>query len=302
MARKTYYEILGVSVDASRGDIRKAYRLRAAESHPDKVMHLDEHLQEEARRRMTLVNEAYGVLGDEKKRTVYDQYLQLLEEKRKAAGGTDTLSQALFTSPGASKAGGSRPAGAPTGGRSDPGGAPPEKAPPPPEVPPPPPPELQGAGLLSALERALERIETGITESNPDATFRPFREDGFDLALMGGTLSERYLVYCWSLDRLEKSSLESFLQRVQTSTTAGQYQLQRLFTVMLVLCLKFQDQTALRQRVRDHNQAELATLGRKRGRTTMCGLLHIPTGELYFPYQRTIRPDLGYLRDVGCRY
>lgn len=63
---KDYYKILGVDRNASQDDIKKAFRKMAHEHHPDKA-HGDEAKFKEA-------NEAYQVLGDQKKKAQYDQF------------------------------------------------------------------------------------------------------------------------------------------------------------------------------------------------------------------------------------
>lgn len=68
MTDKDYYEILGVDRDASQDEIKKAYRTLAKQYHPDRS---DEPDTEE---RFKEISEAYGVLGDEEKREVYDKY------------------------------------------------------------------------------------------------------------------------------------------------------------------------------------------------------------------------------------
>ena len=65
---KDYYEVLGVSKGASKDEIKKAYRKKAHKYHPDKDGGDEEKFKE--------VNEAYQVLGDEKKRQQYDQFGQ----------------------------------------------------------------------------------------------------------------------------------------------------------------------------------------------------------------------------------
>ncbi len=60
---KDYYKILGVSEDASDGDIKKAFRKLAVKYHPDRGG--DENKFKEA-------NEAYDTLKDSKKRQEYD--------------------------------------------------------------------------------------------------------------------------------------------------------------------------------------------------------------------------------------
>ncbi len=69
MAKKDYYEVLGVSKTASAADIKKAYRRLAMKHHPDRNPD-----NKEAEELFKQVKEAYEVLSDEQKRAVYDQY------------------------------------------------------------------------------------------------------------------------------------------------------------------------------------------------------------------------------------
>lgn len=66
---KDYYEILGVKKDASKDEIKKAYRKLARKYHPD----LNQN-NKEAEQKFKEVSEAYAVLGDDKKRKEYDEY------------------------------------------------------------------------------------------------------------------------------------------------------------------------------------------------------------------------------------
>jgi molecular chaperone DnaJ len=65
-----YYEVLGVSRNASADEIKKAYRKLAREFHPD----VNHHRRDEAEAKFKQIGEAYGVLSDEDKRARYDRF------------------------------------------------------------------------------------------------------------------------------------------------------------------------------------------------------------------------------------
>jgi DnaJ-class molecular chaperone len=64
---KDYYFILGVATNASLTDIKKAYRVKASELHPDR------NSSELAPAKFHAVKEAYDVLSDEGARAAYDE-------------------------------------------------------------------------------------------------------------------------------------------------------------------------------------------------------------------------------------
>lgn len=68
MAKRDYYEILGVSKTATDKEIKSAFRRLAKEYHPDL------NKAEDAAEKFKEVQEAYEVLSDENKRKMYDQY------------------------------------------------------------------------------------------------------------------------------------------------------------------------------------------------------------------------------------
>src|SRR5213076_2076413 len=80
MAKKDYYEILGIKRDAKPDEIKKAYRRLARKYHPD-VNPGDKSAEE----RFKLITEAHDVLSDEKKRKVYDRFGQYSDNLAEAA-------------------------------------------------------------------------------------------------------------------------------------------------------------------------------------------------------------------------
>lgn len=83
--KRDYYEVLGVSRDASEAELKKAYRQLAKKYHPD--MHPGDA---EAEAKFKEASEAYGVLSDAEKRRQYDQFGHAAFENGGAgAGGFD---------------------------------------------------------------------------------------------------------------------------------------------------------------------------------------------------------------------
>ena len=69
MAKRDYYEILGVARDAATTDVKKAYRKLALELHPDRNPD-----NKEAEEKFKEASEAYEVLSDADKRATYDRF------------------------------------------------------------------------------------------------------------------------------------------------------------------------------------------------------------------------------------
>jgi molecular chaperone DnaJ len=69
LAKRDYYEVLGVPKNASKDDIKKAYRKLAIQYHPDKNPG-----NKEAEEKFKEATEAYEVLGDDQKKAAYDQF------------------------------------------------------------------------------------------------------------------------------------------------------------------------------------------------------------------------------------
>jgi len=72
VARRDYYETLGVERNASEDEIKKAYRKLARQHHPD--LHASPEHKKTAEEKFKEINEAYEVLGDQEKRRRYDTF------------------------------------------------------------------------------------------------------------------------------------------------------------------------------------------------------------------------------------
>ena len=69
MSKRDYYDVLGVSKGASPDEIKKAYRSKAKELHPDRA-----HDNPNAEAEFKEANEAYDVLKDSDKKAAYDRF------------------------------------------------------------------------------------------------------------------------------------------------------------------------------------------------------------------------------------
>src|SRR5260221_1614921 len=80
MAKRDYYEVLGVSKDVSEEDLKKAYRKLAVKHHPDKNPG-----DKSAEEKFKELGEAYEALNDPQTRAAYDQYGHAAFDPRRRA-------------------------------------------------------------------------------------------------------------------------------------------------------------------------------------------------------------------------
>lgn len=89
---KDYYDILGVDKNSTKEDIKKAYKKLAKQYHPDINKNSD------AEHKFKEINEAASVLGDDEKRSQYDQFGNADAYKQAGGGGFDTRGFGDFAS------------------------------------------------------------------------------------------------------------------------------------------------------------------------------------------------------------
>jgi molecular chaperone DnaJ len=82
MAKRDYYEVLGLEKGVSEEEIKKAYRKMAVKHHPDKNPG-----DKAAEEKFKELGEAYEVLSDQQKRAVYDQYGHAAFDRRSGGFG-----------------------------------------------------------------------------------------------------------------------------------------------------------------------------------------------------------------------
>src|SRR3990167_6945112 len=71
MADKNYYKLLGLENNATKEDIKKAFKKLALKYHPDRA---PDDKKKEYEEKFKEINEAVSILGDDKKRQQYDQF------------------------------------------------------------------------------------------------------------------------------------------------------------------------------------------------------------------------------------
>src|SRR6185295_16427603 len=87
MAKRDYYDILGVAKNATEDEIKKAYRKLAMKHHPDRNQGKEGASAKESEEKFKEVKEAYEILSDSQKRAAYDRFGHAGVDPNAAAAG-----------------------------------------------------------------------------------------------------------------------------------------------------------------------------------------------------------------------
>ena len=93
MAKRDYYEVLGVKKDADEAEIKKAYKRSAMKFHPDRNPD-----NKEAEEKFKEASEAYEILSDAQKRAAYDRMGHSAFEGGGMGGSVTPFASSLNTS------------------------------------------------------------------------------------------------------------------------------------------------------------------------------------------------------------
>ena len=93
MSKRDYYEVLGINKAASQEEIKKAFRTKAKELHPDRNSD-----NPNAEAQFKEANEAYDILKDEEKKAAYDRYGHAAFEGGTGGGGARGFGSSDFSS------------------------------------------------------------------------------------------------------------------------------------------------------------------------------------------------------------
>ncbi|CAF3610503.1 unnamed protein product [Rotaria sordida] len=90
---KTYYNILNVLPNANSTEIKRAYYTLSLQYHPDRTQNLDDFTRREYAERFKYISQAYSILSDPEKRTLYNRYGK---DERLISQGSDGISLENF--------------------------------------------------------------------------------------------------------------------------------------------------------------------------------------------------------------
>ncbi len=240
---KDYYAILGLNPDASLDDIKRAYRARARQAHPDRVSHQGDAAEDEATALMAGLNEAYAVLSDPDQKREYDLEL------------------------GAFRSGAPPP--------------PPRPSPAPaPEAPPAPRRERAVAGeeVSSTVVREFaNRLRKDLLESKKPIPWTERKFDGFDWVLESGLFVSHYYVASRTYGTVDLSAAQVFVHNMEKAIQQGNHVFKNDFFLFLLAFQRLVEPEQVQAVLRRFQTTKMSTkvssflLDVSHGRSLQCG-------------------------------
>jgi hypothetical protein len=239
---KDYYAILGLSPDASLDEIKRAYRVRAREAHPDRFSHMGDAAESEATTLMADLNEAYAVLSNPDQKREYD------------------LELGAFRS------------GAPPPPRSASAVVP--------DMPPAPRRERAVAGeevSSTVIREFANRLRKDLLESKKPVPWTERKFDGFDWVLESGLFVTHYYVASRTYATVDLSAAQVFVHNMEKAIQQGNHVFKNDFFLFMLAFQRLvepeQVQAILRrfQTTKMSTKASAFLLDVSHGRSLQCG-------------------------------
>jgi len=244
---KDYYAILGLGPDADADSIKRAYRLKAREAHPDRFSHKGDDAEAEATALMADLNEAYGVLSNEEQRREYDVAWRALQagEPLPAAPApapvTDEVIAGIAPAPRREKA---RPA-------SD-----------------------IGASVIREFAGRLHKV---LLENKKTFQWKEKKLDGFDWALEAAFFIDSYCVASRTIALADLEAAQKFRDAVDRAIQQGRHTFKNDFFLFLLAFQGMEEPERVRALLSRYQpsgrevQLQIALMDVTHGRSLMCG-------------------------------
>ena len=242
---KDYYAILRLDPDASLEAIKRAFRLRAREAHPDRAGHLDDAAQAEATALMADLNEAYAVLSNAEQRQGYDFELRAVRS----------------------------------------GAPPPAPAPRPastvvPDMPPAPRRERAVAGeevSSTVIQEFANRLRKDLLESKKPVHWSERKFEGFDWVLESAQFISHYYVASKTYATVDATVAQRFVRYMEQAIQTGNHVFKNDFFLFLLAFQKLADPDQVQAVLRRFRTTKMSTkasaflLDVSHGRSLQCG-------------------------------